>query len=247
MPRDGIKLRARYYRTYPLGEPLGYTEEMLDLDLDRTVFLLVDVYGVGSDEQGPDGEKEIPEFYSSMVKANRAILMDNIVPAKQAAKKLGLSIVYLTNRLRPGLNDRSEWRNLSLRSHNIDVLESWREPNDILAFSEVIVPQDGEYLIEKQVYSGFFETQLDSLLRSLDVRDIVCVGFDSRICLGTTVIDAMYRNYRVIVLRDAIGTTEEPETADEQWANFLAVRFIETNVGYTATTSDWLVAGQASA
>src|SRR6267378_3573530 len=64
------------------------------------------------------------------------------------------------------------------------------------------------YVIKKQLYSGFFETHLDSLLRSLNARNLVTVGFDSRICLGTTVVDAMYRNYRVIALRDSTATTE---------------------------------------
>ena len=110
----------------------------------------------------------------------------------------------------------------------------------------MVAPEEGEYLIEKQLYSGFFETQLDSLLRSLDARNLVCVGFDSRICLATTVLDAMYRNYRVIVLRDGIGTMEERETEPERWANFMATRFIETNVGYTATSHDWITACESA-
>jgi hypothetical protein len=56
------------------------------------------------------------------------------------------------------------------------------------------------------------------------------------------VTDAMYRNYRVIVLRDATRTREYPETEAEGWANFLAIRFIEANVGYTATTDEFVAA-----
>jgi nicotinamidase-related amidase len=243
MTNQAVKLTSRYYRTYPIGNPLGYAEEVLDLDLDRTVFLIIDVYGLGYDsEDGSDSDVEIPEFYSSMYEKNRSIIRNHIVPAKQAAKRIGLPVVYLTNKLRPGLTENSEWRKLSLRVHGIDVLESWKEPNDVLSFSKIVAPEAGEYLIPKQLYSGFFETQLDSLLRSLDAYNLVCVGFDSRICLGTTVIDAMYRNYRVIVLRDSIGTVEEPETAPEEWAGFMATRFIETNVGYTTTSADWVAA-----
>jgi ureidoacrylate peracid hydrolase len=249
MAKDSMTLAGRYYRTYPVGNPLGYTEDMLELDLQRTVFLIIDVYGVGDDEShvGAASGTEKPEFYKRMVREFGDVLVNHIVPAKQAAKALGLPIVYATNRLSPTLNERSEWRNLSLRVHGIDVLEAWREPNDILAFSSVIAPQQGEYVVEKELYSGFFETQLDSLLRSLDARDLVCVGFDSRICLGTTITDAMYRNYRVIALRDAIGTLEEPETEEGRWANFLATRYIEVNVGYTATSAEWVAACEKAA
>jgi ureidoacrylate peracid hydrolase len=134
-----------------------------------------------------------------------------------------------------------------MRTLNIDVLEAWTEPNDALAFSDVVAPAEGEYLIKKQFYSGFFETHLDSLLRSLGARTLVVVGFDSRICLGTTITDAMYRNYRVITLRDCIGTHEEAETEAGGWANFLALRYIESNIGYTATAAEWIAACQAVA
>jgi nicotinamidase-related amidase len=136
---------------------------------------------------------------------------------------------------------------MSLRTVGIDVLEAWREPNDVLTFSRVIAPEADDYVIKKQLYSGFFETHLDSLLRSLNARNLVTVGFDSRICLGTTVIDAMYRNYRVIVLRDSTATTEYVETQAEGWANWMAIRFIETCVGYTATAAEWIAACQAVA
>src|SRR3989442_1373128 len=41
-----LKLPARYYRNYPPGSPLGHATEELDLALDETVFVLVDVYQV---------------------------------------------------------------------------------------------------------------------------------------------------------------------------------------------------------
>lgn len=247
MTGPSIRLASRYYRAYPQGTPLGYAEEVLELEPDRTVFLLIDVYGLGFDSSPPGDEApaNIPEFYRRMAREHFDIVVNHIVPAKRAAKAAGLPAVYLTNRLSPELNNRSEWRNLSLRAHGIDVLKAWQEPNDILAFSKVVAPGPGEPVVEKQLYSGFFETRLDSLLRSMDTRNLVCVGFDSRICLGTTLIDAMYRNYRVIALRDAIGTLEEVETADGRWADFLATRYIETNVGYTATTADWVAACNA--
>jgi nicotinamidase-related amidase len=249
MGTPAAHLPARYYRTFPVQSPLGYAEETLELDPERTVFLLVDVNGLGFDGAGAadDVGADLPAFYRDQAVASRDTVVNHIVPAKQAAKRLGLPIVYLSNHLSAGLNEASEWRNLSLRVHNIDVLQSWREPNEILAYSEVIAPQPGEYLVKKQLYSGFFETQLDSLLRSLDAYTLITVGFDSRICLATTVTDAMYRNYRVVVLRDAIGTSphstgESAETGNGDWSAASAIRFIETNVGYTATSDQWITA-----
>lgn len=241
-----IKLKGRYYRNYPPSNPLGHAKDELALRPDNTVFLLVDVYGKAFDEDRDLGDA--PEFYkrsAEVVETNRNIVVNHIKPAKEAAKRLGLPIIYLTNYLSPALNEHHEWRNMSLRTVNVDVLEAWQEPNDILAFSEVIAPEEDDYLIKKQFYSGFFETHLHSLLCSLGTRNIVTVGFDSRICLGTTVVDAMYRSYRVIVLRDCVRTSEYVETKEEGWANWIAIRFIETNVGYTSTSADFIQACSA--
>jgi ureidoacrylate peracid hydrolase len=120
------------------------------------------------------------------------------------------------------------------------MLEAWREPNDILAFSDVIAPRPSDHVVPKLQASGFFETPLDSLLRGLGIRNLIVVGFDARICLGMTVMDALNRNYRVVVLRDCTSTMEYPETAAGRWAYFVAVRQIESDVGYTATSNDWI-------
>ena len=233
-----IRLNGRYYRYYPPENPLGAVEEKIVLGVGETVFLLVDVYGLGFDPDHDLGDA--PEFYRSLAEANREAVVNHIRPAKDAAKAAGLPIVYVTNYLAPSTNERTEWRNMSLRTCGVDVLETWREPNDILAYSEIIAPEPGDHVIKKQMYSGFFETHLDSLLRSLGVRNLVTVGFDTRICLAGTVTDAMYRNYRVVVLRDCCRTIEYPETDAEEWANWLGIRFIEANVGYTATSEDFI-------
>ncbi|MEO3857287.1 isochorismatase family cysteine hydrolase [Acrocarpospora sp. B8E8] len=235
-----LTLTGRYYRMYPsFDNPLGHAEEALELDPARTGFLIVDAYGRGFDD-----EEEHPDLTGIYAPdpVVKEIVREHIVPAREAARQAGLPVVYLTNHLSPGLTERTEWRNLSMRTCDVDVLEAWREPNDILAFSKVIAPGDGEPLIRKQMYSGFYETTLDSTLRARDIRDLVVVGFDSRICLGNTVTEAMYRGYRVVVLRDCVRTFEYPETREGELANLLAIRYIESNVGYTATSAQFTAA-----
>jgi nicotinamidase-related amidase len=235
-----IRLSGRFYRTYPVGSPLGYAEEPLDLAIDRTVFLIVDVYGLGFGDEPPS--PVVPPIVQKWIRENRDLVVNRIVPAKAAARRRGVPVVYLTNHLSETLTRDSELSKVSLRSDGVDLREVWKEPSDYLAHSTIIAPTDGDYLVRKQHYSGFFDTHLDSLLRSLNAYNLVTAGFESRVCLGNTVTDAMYRNYRVIAVRDAIATGEEQETAKEGWANFLAVRFIETHVGYTCTTEAWLAA-----
>lgn len=44
-----LHLNGRYYRQYPAEKHLGHAEEELELGVDNTAFLLVDVYGKGYD------------------------------------------------------------------------------------------------------------------------------------------------------------------------------------------------------
>jgi ureidoacrylate peracid hydrolase len=236
-----LTLPGRYYRMYPSpSSPLGHATEALHLNLATTALLIVDVYGLGFDEAGDDSGQLSGIYQPDPVM--RDIIRDRIRPVKDAARRIGLPTIYLTNHLSPGLDAGNEWRNMSLRTCDVDVLEAWREPNAILAHSKIIAPDDQDVLIPKQMYSGFFETSLDSTLRNRGITNLVMVGFDSRICLGTTAVDAMYRNYRVIVLRDSVRTMEFPDTRDGEWANFMAIRQIETNVGYTSTSDEFLAA-----
>jgi ureidoacrylate peracid hydrolase len=242
-----IRLEGRYWRAYPPEAPLGHATETLELPVGETGFLLVDVYGARYDD-GVVLPPDLPAFYRpSEPDVFREVVRERIVPARAAARRAGFRVVYVTNHLSPGLSEGSEWRNLSLRTCGVDVLEAWRPPTPILEHAAIIAPGPDEPLIRKQHYSGFFETNLDSVLRGYRVRNLVVVGFDSRICLAQTVTDAMYRDYRVVVLRDATATAEYPDTAQGGWANLMAIRFIEANVGYTALTADFIAACDALA
>ncbi len=122
------------------------------------------------------------------------------------------------------------------------MLKEWIAPTPIPEFSDVVALDDQDVVIEKQLYSGFFETNLDSTLRNRGVTDLILVGFDSRMCLGATATDAMFRNYRVTVLRDCTWTFEFPETEEGGWANFMAIRYFETQVGHTSTSDEFIAA-----
>jgi ureidoacrylate peracid hydrolase len=234
-----VRLPARYYRNYPRPDRLGYAEETLDLPVDETVFLLIDVYGMEWDHD--PGPLAHPNHHGRIIR-------ERIAPAKAAARAVGIRTLYVTNRLRAGLSAGNEWRTMSVRTHGVDVLDTWRAPLDgHLGFSEVIAPRLDETVVEKQVFSGFFETNLDSVLQGYGARNLVAVGGDGMICLGTTVVDAMYRNYRVVALRDGVITNEYPETEAAEWASWMAIRQIETTVGYTVTTQQFIAACEAVA
>jgi len=72
-------------------------------------------------------------------------------------------------------------------------------------------PSDKDYIIEKRVYSAFFETGLDPLLRSLGVDTVVLGGLHTHICIRHTAADAFFRGYKIIVAKDGVETFAEEE------------------------------------
>ena len=238
-----MRLPVRFYRMYPKHSPLGYQHETLELSSAETALLIVDVYGKGFEPSELKGSV-LPSFYESEPE-NDQIVSDLIPAVKSLALEKDMKVFYLTNYLSNALSENNEWRQMSIRTCGVDVLDAWQEPNDILRHSKVIAPGNESILIKKQMYSGFFETELESALRNAGVKNLIAVGFDANICLKYTLTDAMYRNFRVVVLRDCVRTMEFPETESGNWANFMAIRHIETAIGYTSTSAEFVKAAQS--
>jgi nicotinamidase-related amidase len=75
-------------------------------------------------------------------------------------------------------------------------------------------PASGDFVVEKRAYSGFFETGLDSLLRSLyegdGVKIVILGGLHTNICVRHTAADAFFRGYKIVIAKDGVEAfTEE--------------------------------------
>ena len=70
-------------------------------------------------------------------------------------------------------------------------------------------PEEGkDYIVEKRTYSGFYETGLDPLLRSLykgeGVKTLVLAGLHTHMCVRHTAADAFFRGYQIIIAKDGV-------------------------------------------
>lgn len=251
-----INLNGRYYRLFPPEDFLGYAEEPVMLSTATTAFLVVDVYGLGFSPN----DKENPHPYPSMsleksVEVEKDVIINHIRPAMDAARKIGMPIIYVNNSAPRIEINRSELGKIARRSDNLD-WEAWGSEDIIdpreysfgdstaLKFSKVIMPQPGDYFIRKHAYSGFYETRLDSLLRNLGVKSLVCVGFALDMCLGYTLVDAMNRNYQIILLRDCTLAMEMPWELSERLFTNRMILWMEYAVGHTVDSNEFISACQ---
>lgn len=74
---------------------------------------------------------------------------------------------------------------------------------------DAVAPQNNDIVIEKHNYSGFFKTELDSVLRDLEVDSLVVAGLYSNICCRLTCIDAFQHGYKVTIAREAMTSFDE--------------------------------------
>ncbi|MBU0519422.1 cysteine hydrolase [bacterium] len=70
-------------------------------------------------------------------------------------------------------------------------------------------PLQDERVILKHRYSAFYQTELDAMLRSAKVEDLVIAGVMTNLCCESTARDANFRDYRVFLPADATGASSE--------------------------------------
>lgn len=94
----------------------------------------------------------------------------------------------------------------------------------------VVAPSD--FLIIKKRFSGFFGTELDSILRTNNCQRIVIAGINTHACVRMTAIDAYQRDYEVFLASDCIDSYDEQHHA-------VSMRYLDGNIA-TAMNNDEL-------
>lgn len=80
---------------------------------------------------------------------------------------------------------------------------------------EGLRPISGDYTIIKPRFSAFFQTELDLILRRLQVRTVILCGTATPNCIRTTAYDAFSLDYNVLILQDCCSSiTQEIQDAN---------------------------------
>ncbi|WP_277961718.1 pyrimidine utilization protein B [Pseudomonas sp. RIT-To-2] len=94
-------------------------------------------------------------------------------------------------------------------------------------------PQPGDILVPKTRYSGFFNTNFDSLMRSRGIRNLVFTGIATNVCVESTLRDGFFLEYFGVVLADAT------HQAGPAFAQQAALFNIETFFGWVSSVEDF--------
>ncbi len=151
------------------------------------------------------------DFVSGRMKCGDAAkIIPKIKALTEVFRNKGLPVIYICDTHYPGV-DRE--------------LELWGDHAIAGTWGAEVVdelkPQERDFLVRKRRYSGFFQTDLDLLLRELKVDRLALTGIDTNICVRHTAADAFFKGYRVAVVKDAVASWDGVE-GNEKGINYMS-------------------------
>jgi nicotinamidase-related amidase len=155
------------------------------------------------------------------------------------ARTLGVPIVHVKTVLRKGGVDdvrglKSAWR-LTFPLYVGDIPNADEHAIEGTRWTELVTRVEPTDLVvdTKKRLSVFYPTDLDFLLRNMNVRTVVLDGGFTDCCVLNAAFDASNLNYRVVVLRDLVrGTNVEMEEA--------ALKMVSLHLGLVMDAADLL-------
>jgi nicotinamidase-related amidase len=76
---------------------------------------------------------------------------------------------------------------------------------------ELLRPHDEDHLVLKSTLSGFFQTPLETMLRSGGARTLLLAGFATDNCVLFTAADAYMRDFNLVLIADGLGAQSARE------------------------------------
>ena len=195
--------------------------EPITIDLSKSAVLVVDMQ---NDFGAKGGMFERAGIDISGIRA----VIPNVRSVLAVARSASLPIIYLKMGFKPDMSDAGPVTAPNLVKHaplhvgdvvtapdgsrsRILIRNTWN--------TEIIPelrPHPGDEVIYKSRFSGFYNTGLDDLLKRRGIDTLIVTGCTTSVCVDSTVRDAMFRDYRCLVLEDC---TAEPIAATAPRSN----------------------------
>lgn len=88
----------------------------------------------------------------------------------------------------------------------LESLDSYEQPPpEACQITDILDPRDSDPVLKSAKPSGFFGTQLESILNHYNIDTIIVTGMTTSGCIRATVIDAFSYNYNVVVPKDCVA------------------------------------------
>lgn len=74
-----------------------------------------------------------------------------------------------------------------------------------------VAPMPEDYIVRKNRFNGFVNTDLEEVLQRLKVDTVLMTGWRTDVCVTQTAIEAFYKGYHVVIAEDGVNSTTQRE------------------------------------
>lgn len=121
-----------------------------------------------------------------------------------AARDCGLTVIFIQHVHRADLSDIGRMMDFSDN-------EVFIEGTPEVELTDAIPVANTDLIVKKTRYSAFCNTELESILKTKAIDTLIIAGFMTNFCCESTARDAHDRDYKVIVVSDAIAAPPLPD------------------------------------
>lgn len=214
----------------PVPLTLSAKPSNVAIDLTRSALVVVDMQ---NDFCHPDGwfaTSGTNIAYARDVIGNVAALMSSAREGKVPVIHLhwgvrGDTLELSHSQLMFGtrFGDRKGYGENAAAGHRILVRDEWGA-----AAIDELKPAEEDIVVHKSRFSGFWHTELDAILRRLDVTTLLFAGINTERCVMATLQDASFLGYNVVLMEEAVATPS-PDASEQA-----ALTLIRQLYGFTA-------------
>ena len=140
--------------------------------------------------------------------AGAAATVPHCARAVETAREKGIPVFFVKRIYRADGSDVELTRHAVWKERGRGCAPASEGPNSALA-PEGLRPQSGDYTVIKPRWSAFFGTELDLILRRLDIRTVILAGTTTPNCVRATCYDALALEYGAAVLSDCTSSQTE--------------------------------------
>ena len=124
-------------------------------------------------------------------------------------REFEIPIIFIKTIHSPWTNSRSWLKRMKGSAEKMRICP----PNEFGSQFYAVEPQENDCIVTKHRYSGFVGTDLDLILRSKGIENILVTGVSTNVCVETTARDGYNRDYNVLLVEDCCGAYDNAEHA----------------------------------
>jgi len=190
--------------------------EPIEIDLHRTALMVVDMQNASVRKGG------MLDLIGIDISGTQKII-EPVKEISRTARARGCKVIYIVTGHPPDMSDTGGQNSPAwYKDTALTLLREHPEWHDKLTLrntwgAEIIKelePKEGDIIFEKMRYSAFFQTNLDTILKTYGIKYIVFTGTTINMCVEATIRDAYYLGYFPILVSDAAAPGGPPFVQD---------------------------------